>query len=73
MFRSLHLLLDWRVTILAAVFLPVSATGAIGDEADCPSKEAGLAGETLETTGVKGGLIVHVGCGDGKITCVSGK
>jgi len=27
-----------------------------------------LAGKILEQTGVKGGLIVHVGCGDGKLT-----
>jgi len=26
------------------------------------------AGQILETTGVKGGLVVHIGCGDGKLT-----
>ena len=29
---------------------------------------AGQAHEILETTGVQGGLVVHVGCGDGKLT-----
>ena len=32
-----------------------------------PSERA-LAREILEATGVKGGLIVHLGCGDGKLT-----
>ena len=27
-----------------------------------------LAGRILEATGIKGGLVVHVGCGDGKLT-----
>jgi len=27
-----------------------------------------LAGEILEATGVKGGLVVHLGCGDGRLT-----
>ncbi|MBM3889507.1 MAG: hypothetical protein FJ388_10315, partial [Verrucomicrobia bacterium] len=26
------------------------------------------ASQILETAGIKGGLIVHVGCGDGKLT-----
>jgi len=30
--------------------------------------EAGQAGEILKATGVKGGLVVHLGCGDGKLT-----
>ncbi|MCX7887914.1 MAG: hypothetical protein N3B01_11760, partial [Verrucomicrobiae bacterium] len=29
---------------------------------------ATLAAEAIENTGVKGGLIVHLGCGDGKLT-----
>jgi len=29
---------------------------------------AGEAEEILDATGIKGGLIVHVGCGDGKLT-----
>ncbi|NIP22606.1 MAG: class I SAM-dependent methyltransferase, partial [candidate division Zixibacteria bacterium] len=32
------------------------------------STEKQLADEILENTGVKGGLVVHLGCGDGKLT-----
>jgi hypothetical protein len=38
-----------------------SAGATAGDAADS-------AGRILEATGVKGGLVVHVGCGDGKLT-----
>jgi ubiquinone/menaquinone biosynthesis C-methylase UbiE len=68
MFQSLQSFRIWSVAILVAAFLPVSVTGVIGDEADRPSQEARLTREILETTGAKGGLIVHVGCGDGKLT-----
>ena len=40
--------------------LAVAAEGGQG--------EAAAAREILEATGVKGGLIVHLGCGDGKLT-----
>ncbi|MEK7992681.1 MAG: PQQ-binding-like beta-propeller repeat protein, partial [Planctomycetota bacterium] len=36
--------------------------------APAPSAERDRAREILDKTGVKGGLIVHVGCGDGKLT-----
>lgn len=32
------------------------------------SPEEALAGEILRATGIKGGLVVHLGCGDGKLT-----
>jgi outer membrane protein assembly factor BamB len=32
------------------------------------ANEQPLAGNILKTTGVKGGLVVHVGCGDGQLT-----
>ena len=34
----------------------------------CSPTSAGPADEILNTTGVKGGLVVHVGCGDGHLT-----
>ncbi|MHC4178118.1 MAG: outer membrane protein assembly factor BamB family protein, partial [Planctomycetota bacterium] len=40
---------------------------AIGAEADVGPKED-LAGRIYDATGVKGGLVVHLGCGDGKLT-----
>ncbi len=33
-----------------------------------PASERSLAQQILDTTGVKGGLVVHVGCGEGKLT-----
>ncbi len=33
-----------------------------------PSQAAPSAADVLKTSGVKGGLVVHIGCGDGKLT-----
>ena len=46
-------MMRWSVVVLAAA----SAAGG-----------ADRAGEILKATGVRGGLIVHVGCGEGKLT-----
>jgi 2-polyprenyl-3-methyl-5-hydroxy-6-metoxy-1,4-benzoquinol methylase len=54
--------ISWIIASLAcATTLPA---------ADAPEQEsaAKLAGQILKATGVSGGLIVHVGCGDGKLT-----
>jgi len=48
---------NWIVLSVAAVFA-VAAAGARAESAR----------EILNTAGVKGGLVVHVGCGDGKTT-----
>ena len=47
--------------MLAAFLLPLSSTTMAGPK----SRQAR---QILEDTGVRGGLIVHVGCGDGKLT-----
>jgi len=47
------------LSVFATVLWPVGAASA----AEVPQ-----ATEILDATGVKGGLIVHVGCGDGKLT-----
>jgi len=44
---------------------------ASGSAARAPDAKA-LAREILDATGVKGGLVVHVGCGDGKLTAALG-
>ena len=49
--------------VLAACAILASAT-----RADTGSAPRALAGEILEATGVKGGLIVHCGCGNGELT-----
>ncbi|MHC4198656.1 MAG: class I SAM-dependent methyltransferase, partial [Planctomycetota bacterium] len=43
-----------------------------GSAARAPDAKA-LAREILDSTGVKGGLVVHVGCGDGKLTAALGE
>ena len=52
----------WAVTVMLAA--AIAANGA-GVESDAPAEQAR---QILEATGVKGGLIVHVGCGDGELT-----
>jgi outer membrane protein assembly factor BamB len=50
------------ILVLLPVFLwsTVSAAGEPAEQSRAP--------QILETAGVKGGLVVHVGCGDGKLT-----
>jgi len=49
------------------VLITVAATTCLG-----ASPDASAAKEILAAAGVKGGLIVHVGCGDGKLTAALG-
>ena len=49
------------------VFLACMLAGA-GAVAAPAADEASIARGILDATGVKGGLIVHVGCGDGRLT-----
>ena len=44
------------------------ALGAAAQAVAAPGDEEALAQKILSATGVKGGLIVHLGCGDGKLT-----
>ena len=55
---SSHLILAFAVSV--SMLLPFRAVGAL-----TPEQEAR---RILEASGIKGGLIVHVGCGDGKLT-----
>lgn len=61
----------WRLPaafgLLAAALLLIDAPSATAAEA----AEA-VADQLLETAGFRGGLIVHVGCGDGKLTAAFG-
>ena len=62
-----------RVAILTAVILAVVVGVPIAAEtADKNDKTNVLAKQILEKTGVRGGLIVHLGCGDGKLTAALG-
>ncbi len=51
----------FRVVVLSAAVLSTAHTSGQGAGPD-------LARRILEATGVKGGLVVHLGCGDGKLT-----
>ena len=42
--------------------------GAVSSAAAVPSTPQQLAEEILQTCNVKGGLVVHIGCGDGRLT-----
>jgi outer membrane protein assembly factor BamB len=52
------------ILVSAALFAAPALLGA----ADMQSAERPAAQEILRSTGVRGGLLVHLGCGDGKLT-----
>lgn len=54
----------WICFVLAATISAAAENGA-REHAD---SAADRAEQILETTGVRGGLIVHIGCGDGRLT-----
>ncbi len=53
-------------------FLLVSAAVLEGAETAGQSPERALARQIVEATGVKGGLVVHLGCGEGRLTAALG-
>ena len=58
----------WRhISTCLAITLALIGTTALATHAALPDAEA-MARQILSATGVKGGLIVHLGCGDGKLT-----
>ena len=59
--------LQRRAAIVLAVMASV-ATPAGGALARSPSQTTVLAEQILEASGIQGGLVVHLGCGDGKLT-----
>jgi outer membrane protein assembly factor BamB/SAM-dependent methyltransferase len=54
------------IATVVACFVSMSCGSAIGG--DPRTQHSPEAGQILEATGVTGGLIVHLGCGDGKLT-----
>jgi len=59
-----------QVGILTVAIAMVSAHILLAAPAQDRDRE--LAGEIIEATGIQGGLIVHLGCGDGKLTAALG-
>ncbi len=54
--------------IAGAIALAWAAAPGASRAAEHPSPASDQARQILAATGVKGGLVVHVGCGDGKLT-----
>jgi SAM-dependent methyltransferase len=52
---------------LAAVLAAMAGALAAAEPSDGPSERDG-ARQILDATAIRGGLVVHVGCGDGKLT-----
>jgi len=68
MFRVLHDVGDWGLGGFLAIVLSVCASSPAASENAQRSADQALARKILEATGVKGGLVVHLGCGEGKLT-----
>jgi outer membrane protein assembly factor BamB len=55
--------------ILGVALLAIAGCGGAAHGGGSPaSREATLAEEILKASGVRGGLVVHLGCGDGRLT-----
>ena len=58
----------WRVGLVSLVILSASVARLKAADVADPGAASKLARQVLEATGVEGGLIVHLGCGDGRLT-----
>lgn len=54
------------------VFLSVMLLGLLWIQSDSDANELDEAAEILKATGVQGGLVIHINCGDGKLTAALG-
>jgi len=65
-----------KTTSLSVCLFIAVCLGSLGNDPaageQAPADARRLAGEILEATGVQGGLVVHVGCGDGRLTAELG-
>ena len=65
---SLHLLRPF-VTVAIVIALPISLlTSLLTSPADAADTPGDRAAEIFAATGVKGGIVVHLGCGSGELT-----
>jgi len=62
--------LRWLLVSFLLLSLPAGLAARLALAADTP--ESQLAKEVLAASGVQGGLVVHLGCGDGKLTAALG-
>ncbi len=58
----------WNLCMLPVLILLAQAAVPHAAEAAAGQDEKALAQEILDAAGVRGGLVLHVGCGDGKLT-----
>ncbi len=58
----------WRLWCSLAAVLSVCTSVLYAAETDAQQAEKALAREILDAAGIQGGLIVHIGCGDAKLT-----
>lgn len=54
-----------RLHVIVPFLVSLSSAALMADARDLPQDQAG---QILDATGVKGGLVVHIGCGDGRLT-----
>jgi len=69
--KHCHAIESWVLGLLAVCLLAVCTCGNAGTGGTARAKKndcVTLAREILDTTGVQGGIVVHLGCGDGKLT-----
>ena len=55
------------------IFLSIMLLGLLQIQPDTDANELDQAAEILNATGLQGGLIIHINCGDGKLTAALGK
>ncbi len=58
----------WRFTLIMLVCLPGNLATLVAADSTAPGGTRELAAQILKATGIQGGLVVHVGCGDGTLT-----
>jgi len=68
MVRTTHIAGVMRTGFLLLGILLLSKAVTNGADAARPTPEHAFARTIMESTGVRGGLVVHLGCGDGKLT-----
>jgi len=68
MVRTTQVIGALRTAFPFLAILLLSEAALRGADAAAPTSERALARKIIAATGVQGGLVVHLGCGDGKLT-----
>ena len=62
-----------KTPVIVSWSLLVSILGSLSGAAALPVNQAREAEEIMRVAGVRGGLVVHIGCGDGRLTAALGR